>query len=160
MSITTHVLLSLLVILSPSGESVRDLCDLVDDTTGAPLVCQPHGEGAPVYDSTVCCERGTCFAAPDGYCLDGEDLFYCELGEVRTTEEVICYFEVPDYCDVFTCEPPSPDFSWHPQEESICCEHGICTPYVKGYCEEQNIYMCGSLVCNPDGTVTCIDWEE
>jgi hypothetical protein len=71
---------------------------------------------------------------------------------------VSCYFEVPDYCDVFACEP-KPGFQPQPAEAAICCNQGVCWPTTSGAndCELQDIVWCDSAVSNADGTVTCLD---
>jgi hypothetical protein len=127
MSIITHVLLTIFATVLASGETVRDLCDVVNKRTGGPIYCEPHSEGAPIYDSTVCCDGGSCFAAPRGRCPTDQQLFYCEFGEQWATGEVACYVEVLEFCDVFACphEPP-PGYSWYPQADNICCQGGIC----------------------------------
>jgi hypothetical protein len=156
MTITTQILLTLFATLTPTEAEVTDLCDVVHSDTSTPIRCQPHSEGAPRYGNTVCCDTQACFEAPEGYCLDDEKPFYCELGEVDTSGEVSCYFEVPDYCDVFSCVP---GFQSLPQANPMCCYEGICwNIFGDGYdCEIQDIYWCNDGVTNDDGTVTCFD---
>ncbi|PRP95032.1 hypothetical protein ENSA5_40300 [Enhygromyxa salina] len=156
MSISTQVLLTLFATLTPTTGGPSDLCDIVYTDTGKPIFCEPHQEGAPRYDGTVCCDERMCFESPEGYCLADEKPFYCELGEVRSTGEVSCYFEVPDYCDVFPC---APGFQAQPQANHICCHEGICwsTFGDSNDCELQDIYWCYDGVTNEDGTVTCFD---
>jgi hypothetical protein len=156
MTITTQVLLALFATLTPTTGELRDLCDIVYSDTGRPVLCEPHREGAPRYDGTVCCDTQTCYEAPEGYCLDDEKPFYCALGEADTTGEVSCYFEVPDYCDVFPC---APGFQALPQANFMCCHAGICwTTYPSSNdCEIPDIYWCDDGVTNEDGTVTCFD---
>jgi hypothetical protein len=136
--------------------SAPDLCDVVNPQTGTPTICTPHEDGAPVYDAEVCCSNSACMAtAATSSCGANQKRFYCELGEVNAINIVSCYFEVPNYCDVFPCEL---QIGGGPQEQKICCEYGICTPY-SGVCEANNVYHCNSVQNNGDGTVTCLDWE-
>jgi hypothetical protein len=156
MTITTTLLLSLFASLSSTAGKPPDVCDVVYRDTGRPIICEPHREGAPVYDSTVCCDGQTCIAAQDGYCGGDRERFYCELGEAWATGEVSCYFEVPDYCDVFPC---APGFQPQPVSISMCCNAGVCwTLYGDANdCELGDIYFCHDGVTNEDGTVTCFD---
>ncbi|PRQ05760.1 hypothetical protein ENSA5_00800 [Enhygromyxa salina] len=158
MSITTQLLLTVFATLTPTTGELRDLCDIVHTDTSKPIYCEPHHEGASRYDGTVCCDGRTCFEAREGYCLADETPFYCELGEVGASGKVSCFFEVPDYCDMFPC---APGFNSQPLEEAMCCNQGICWPTVTGSsdCEPQDIYWCSSGVSNADGTVTCLDDE-
>jgi hypothetical protein len=153
MYIATQVLLTFL-----STFTAPDLCDVVDETTGTPTICIPHADGAPVYNADLCCRDGKCVPKIGDACITGQKRFYCELGEVDAVGKFSCYFEVPNYCDVFPCELEinSPE-----QEETICCVNGICTPYIgsAGTCDEANVYQCESVKENPDGTVECLDWE-
>jgi hypothetical protein len=146
----------LLTYLAPL--TAPDLCDVVYSDTGAPKVCVPHEDGAPVYDANVCCSNGTCVpsTSSNGTCMTGKKRFYCELGEVDAFGVVACYFEVPNYCSVFPCEL---DVGGGWQEAKICCEFGICTLYGAGSCDAANVYHCNSYQDNGDGTVTCLDWE-
>jgi hypothetical protein len=157
MSIAIKLLLTILTTTTPTSVEVHDLCDVVHRETEAPTICQPHEEGAPVFDANVCCAGRSCFKTTAG-CQTGESLYYCELGEASATGEVSCYFEVQSYCDVHPCVVEYVPF---PQKGSICCSQGICWDHVIGSdsCELNDIYFCGSVVCNADGTVTCIDWE-
>jgi hypothetical protein len=153
MNTATQLLIAILM-TTPATDGVRDLCDVVHRLTGAPTICKPHKEGAPVYDANVCCAGGTCFAT-SGSCQDGEVLYYCGLGKPLPRKEVECYFEVPNYCDVHACmsslTPP-------PQEIPICCSQGLCWESTSAKdCELNDIYWCSSGVSNPDGTITCLD---
>ena len=67
-----------------------------------------------------------------------------------------CYFEVPDECDLFPCEP---GFSPFPQANDMCCYEGICWHTWPGAndCEPWDVYWCYHGVTNQDGTVTCFD---
>jgi hypothetical protein len=70
---------------------------------------------------------------------------------------VSCYFEVPDYCDVFPC---APGFQTWPQAYDMCCPPGQdCwhTDEFSNDCEIEDIYWCSDGVSNQDGTVTCFD---
>lgn len=156
MTITTKVLLSVFASLSSTAGAPLDLCDVVYRDTGKPIICEPHREGAPLYDSTVCCEGQICVPAGEADC-DGDSMpFYCELGEVQASGEVSCYFEVPDYCDLFTC---APGFQQLPQSFPMCCNEGICWTVTgeANDCELPDIYFCHDGVTNEDGTVTCFD---
>ena len=157
MSIKIPILLTLFATLTPTSAAPRDLCDLVYTDTGKPILCQPHRDGAPSYDDTVCCSERSCVPARKGSCL-AENLFFCELGELEATGEVSCYFEVPDYCDVFPCAS-EPGFQPQPIREPMCCHEGVCWPTSAGAndCELEDILWCQSGVSNPDGTVTCLD---
>lgn len=160
MYIATKILLTSLASFSSSGTSTPDLCDIVHPDTGTPTICVPHEDGAPVYDGDVCCNSGTCTAPPVGAsCTTGQRRFYCELGEVNALNVVTCYFEVPNYCDLFTCEL---DIGGAPQEATLCCEFGVCTLYAaaSGTCDASNVYHCNSYKDNGDGTVDCLDWKE
>ncbi|WP_146662652.1 hypothetical protein [Enhygromyxa salina] len=155
MFIKLQVLLTFFATLTGNSGGPPDLCDLVYTDTGKPILCEPHRDGAPIFDDTVCCEGRSCAPARDGSCATGEP-FHCELGEVRTTGEVSCYFEVPDFCNVFPCKP---GFQAQPLAEFMCCYEGICWNTYPGAndCEVQDIYWCSSGVTNPDGTTTCLD---
>ena len=156
MNITTHLLLLALFSTPLLGE-LEDLCDIVNPDTGTPVRCEPHPEDAPVYAEPVCCDAAGCYKSDGGWCPDALQSYYCELGEVLASDEVACYFEVPDYCDVFPCAGPG--YQAHPQAFSMCCINAICWPYVSGSgdCAPQDIYFCADGVCNEDGTVTCFD---
>jgi hypothetical protein len=155
MLIKLQVLLTFFATLPPTSGSPPDLCDVVYTDTGKPILCEPHRDGAPVYDDTVCCEGRTCVPARGGLCAVGKP-FYCELGEVRPTGEVSCYFEVPEFCEVFPCKP---GFQTQPQANPMCCYEGVCwNLFGDGYdCEIQDIYWCDDGVTNQDGTITCFD---
>ncbi len=152
MYIATKILLTSLTTIS-----TPDLCDVVHAGTDAPMYCTPHGDGAPVYNRDVCCSNGTCVPTTGGQCVTGQKRYYCELGEVNALNVVSCYFEVPDYCEVYTCEL---DIRLAPQEDTICCVFGVCTPYSVANCDAANMYHCNSVKDNGDGTVDCLDWEE
>jgi hypothetical protein len=155
MNIATQLLITTLI-TSPASTGVRDLCEVVHRETGVPTICQPHKQGAPVYDAEVCCAGGSCFAATGSACQAGEVLYYCGLGHDLVAGETACYFEVPSYCDLFACDR---SYSPTPQEGTICCNQGICWEYQVGTngCEIGDIYWCGDGITNPDGTVTCLD---
>jgi hypothetical protein len=158
MNIATQLLITTLI-TSPASTGVRDLCEVVHRETGVPTICQPHKQGAPVYDAEVCCAGGSCFAASYSACREGEVLYYCGLGEDLVTGEVACYFEVPSYCDVFACDLA---VAPHPQQGSMCCNQGICWNYRPSGndCEIGDLYWCNSGMSNADGTVTCLDDES
>ncbi|PRP93141.1 hypothetical protein ENSA5_44800 [Enhygromyxa salina] len=154
MSITLELLLSFITTITPlRTDTSADLCDIVDTATGVPLRCEPRSDGAPVYDGDVCCDESSCVAASSS-CRG--DSYYCYLGEARADGAVSCYFEVPDYCEMFSC-PLS--FESLPLEEPMCCYEGVCWPHVLGSndCELDDIYWCWSGQSNPDGTVSCFD---
>jgi hypothetical protein len=157
MPIPTSLLITILT-TTPATDGVRDLCDVVDRLTGTPTICRPHPEGAPIYDGNVCCVGSACVPASGGQCRERETLYHCQLGELTTTGPVACWFEVPEYCDVFACEsqiaPP-------PHAGTICCNQGVCWSYQVGTnnCELGDIFWCTSGVTNLDGTVTCLDDE-
>ena len=154
MYIATKILLTAFTSLTSP-----DLCDVVHAGTDAPLYCKPHADGAPVYDRDVCCSNGKCVPTTGGKCVTGQQRFYCELGEVDALNLISCYFEVPNYCEVYTCDL---DIGIGPQYGTICCENGICTPYIgsAGTCDAANVYQCESIHDNGDGTVECLDWEQ
>ena len=157
MYITLELLLSIIPFITPTTETVRDLCDVVYRTTGTPVLCQPHRYSAPVLDAEVCCAGKSCFRATAGQgCEDGESRYYCELGEVRSTGEVSCFFEVPDFCEAFSCPQ---GYQAPPLETYMCCNNGVCWTILSGSngCELGDIYWCYSGVTNEDGTVTCFD---
>jgi hypothetical protein len=152
MYIATQVLLTYLSTTTP------DLCDVVHERTGTPTICIPHADGAPSYNADVCCSDGKCVPKIGATCVTGQQRFYCELGEVNAVGVVSCYFEVPNYCDVFPCQL---EIDAPQQEDTICCVNGICTPYygLEGTCDPANIFHCDSVKTNADGTVECQDPE-
>jgi len=158
MTINTLLLITLFATpLSPSHHAVEDVCDVVDPTTGSPSLCEPHPEGAPVYEDVVCCDAQLCYEPTERGCLKGESPYYCERGAVGASGVVTCFFEVPSYCDVFPCEPT---IQAQPQESLICCNAGICWNIYDDEandCELDDIYWCNDGVTNSDGTVTCFD---
>jgi hypothetical protein len=157
MFIATQLLIASLN-TTPAMTGVGDLCDVVDRRTGTPTICEPHKEGAPVYNANVCCAGSTCFPTSAGGCSSGESLYYCGLGEQTSTGTVSCYFEVPDYCNVYSCGTGVAPYPW---EGGICCQYDYCleiTPY-SAPCPPEDIYYCSSLVSNADGSVTCVDNE-
>jgi hypothetical protein len=155
MFIKLQVLLTFFATLTPTSGEPSDLCDVVYTDTGRPILCEPHRDGAPVYDDTVCCDGRSCVGAQDGSCSVGEP-FYCELGEKWATGKVSCYFEVPELCEVFPCKP---GFQSQPQANLMCCHGGICWNIDddSNDCEIQDIYWCDDGVTNQDGTMTCFD---
>lgn len=152
MYIAAKILLSYLGTLT-----APDLCDVVNTSTGTPTICIPHADGAPVYNADVCCTGSNCVKPVRGTCSPTQKRFYCELGEVNAVGSVSCYFEVPNYCHVFPC---ALEIGGEPQETTICCEYGVCTPYASGSCDAGNVYYCNSVKDNGDGTVDCLDWEQ
>jgi hypothetical protein len=162
MNIAIKVLLTLFTTMTPAGDGVLDLCDVVNRETGTPVICSPHVEGAPVYDADVCCAGSRCFAAPSATCRVGESRYHCDLGEAKAGGVVDCYFEVPEYCAVHECESNKPPgYQQQPQAAFICCSWGICTQIVdgSGTCDEADIYWCSSLATFEDGTLDCVDWD-
>ena len=155
MTITT-LLLTLLSIPTLMGGELQDLCDIVNPDTGVPVRCEAHPDGAPVLDAAVCCDDNACHKPWLGSCADSQEMYYCELGEVLASDEIACYFEVPDYCEVFPCDP---GYQTHPQSNEMCCHEGVCWPYKSGSgdCEIGDLYWCFDGVTNEDGTVTCFD---
>jgi len=140
---------------TPAASGAPDLCEVVHTATGVPTICEVHKVGAPIYDGNVCCSDGACSAAQASACRIGQ-LYYCELGAETSSGGVVCYFEVPNYCDVFACEfAPTPD----PQEGSMCCSQGICWDFNinTNDCELGDIFWCGDGATNADGTVSCFD---
>ena len=152
---TTTLLILALLSIPVLGDGLDDLCDIVNPDTGVPLRCELHPEGAPVYDGAVCCDGASCQASQGGGCPDSLEPYYCDLGEVLASEEVACYVEVPDYCDVFPC---SPGYQAQPQSNMMCCSQGVCWHFNHGDdCELGDIFWCQDGVSNPDGTITCLD---
>ena len=153
---TTHLLLALFSFFGLPGGDLEDLCDIVNPDTGVPLRCEPRGSDAPIYGEPVCCDAASCYASDAGWCPDALQRHGCELGEVLASDEVVCYFEVPDYCDVSPC---APGYQSQPQAFGMCCHGGVCWPYeaTSNDCEFGDIYWCADGVCNEDGTVTCFD---
>jgi hypothetical protein len=149
----TQLLITILTFISPiSGSTVTDLCDIVDTATGVPVWCEPHADGAPVLDKKVCCSADACVLA--GTSCPSSSLFFCEFGERQADGTVECYFEVPNYCDVFPC---APNFQAPPLEEPLCCYEGACWHYEPGNCTGGWLVWCQDGVTNADGTVTCFD---
>lgn len=154
---TIITIITLLATLTAPSGTPSDLCDVVYPDTGRPVWCEPHPDGAPRLDSQVCCDAAGCVAPlTGGGCSQGRTPYHCELGQVWADGEVSCYFEVPDYCDVFPC---APGFQTWPQEVGMCCYEGVCwtTWPSSNDCEPQDIYWCNDGVTNMDGTVTCFD---
>lgn len=153
---TIITLITLFATLTAPTGQLGDLCDLVHTDTGRPILCEPHPDGAPRFDGTVCCDADTCIAAGAGTCLTGRKPYYCELGQLWASGEVSCYFEVPSYCDVFPC---APGFQTWPQANGMCCYEGICwnTDSGSNDCEINDVYWCSDGVTNSDGTMTCFD---
>jgi hypothetical protein len=154
MSITIKLILTIIATTTPAAGDIPDLCDIVDTSTGVPLRCDLHPEGAPVFNGNVCCTAGSC--VPAGPTCTIESLYFCEFGEKHADGEVRCYVEVPSYCDAFPCPP---GFQAQPIKEAMCCYEGICWHHNLGSndCELNDIYWCSSGVTNADGTVTCFD---
>ena len=154
MYIANKLLIATITTIVPAMTGANDLCGVVDRVTGTPTICEPHKQGAPIYDAEVCCAGSTCYPAGGG-CQGGEVLYYCSLGEVTPTGEVACYFEVPEYCDVFPCQPT---VAPPPLNIPICCNQGVCWEHVfPNDCEVNDIKWCSSGVSNSDGTITCLD---
>ena len=154
MSIIT--LITLFAKLTAGSPQPPDLCDIVYADTGRPVFCEPHPDGAPNWAKPVCCDDTSCKPAIEGVCAVGLGVYYCELGQLRADGDVSCYFEVPDYCEVFPCVP---GFGEWPQANAMCCYEGVCwnTDSASNDCEIQDIYWCNDGVSNQDGTVTCFD---
>ena len=155
MTIITIITLFATLTAGGTGQPA-DLCDVVYEDTGRPILCEPHPDGAPEYEDTVCCNGKSCKPANDGTCPTELDAYFCELGQLRADGYVSCYFEVPDYCDLFPCEP---GFSPFPQANGMCCHEGICWSSDPGDndCEPWDLYWCSDGVTNADGTVTCFN---
>jgi hypothetical protein len=153
---TIITIITLFATLTTPSEKPSDLCDIVYADTGRPVWCEPHRDGAPRLDDMVCCDAAGCIAAHSGGCAQGRTAYHCELGQVWADGDVSCYFEVPDYCDVFPC---APGFQTWPQANPMCCSEGVCwnTNVFGNDCEPQDIYWCSDGVTNSDGTVTCFD---
>ncbi len=136
---------------------VVDLCAEVDDQ-GHPTRCEPVGpDTAPWWDAEVCCNERDCFEpGPDG-CVGGTDSYWCENAVLHGDGSLACVYEVPNYCEVFTCEGPS-DVAPPPQEHAICC-YGwdYCYDHEGGPCGG-DILWCSYGSSNEDGTVTCHQW--
>lgn len=157
MSIITQAIFTLFAIAGSPWQA-PDLCDAVHPKTGTPTRCEAHPEGAPVYDGVVCCNGEVCFEQDSRGCLEDEQPYFCELGDVGVAGLVTCYFEVPSYCDVYPCEQAPPTVQTVPQSNGMCCNAGICwTIWNASECELQDIYWCDDGVSNEDGTVTCFD---
>ena len=105
MSIASTILITSLIAGLPDIEH-PDLCDIVNPDTGTPILCEAHRSDAPVYDDNICCDADACVAATADGCIDGQSPYYCWLGELFASDEVSCYFEVPDYCEVYPCGDP------------------------------------------------------
>src|SRR5690606_4386150 len=120
---TIITIITLFATLTVTGGQPADLCDLVYEDTGRPILCEPHPDGAPKYEDAVCGNDKSCKPANDGTCPSELDAYFCELGQLWADGYVSCYFEVPDYCDLFPCEP---GFSPFPQANHMCCHEGIC----------------------------------
>jgi hypothetical protein len=155
MSIDT-VITFLFATLTATSGTPSELCDLVYPDTGRPIWCEAHPDGAPRFDNTVCCDASGCVAAQRSGCAKGRTPYHCDLGEVWVGGVVSCYFEVPQYCDVFPC---APGFQTWPQANEMCCHAGECwnTDPFANDCEIDDIYWCDDGVTNEDGTVTCFD---
>jgi hypothetical protein len=152
---TIITLITLFATLTTSSQP-SDLCDIVYTDTGRPIFCEPHPDGAPRWDKAVCCNDTGCVASRSGTCSTGRKAYYCELGELLASGQVSCYFEVPNYCDVFPC---APGFQTWPQANEMCCPDGGDCWTVDDLtdCEIGDLYWCGDGVTNSDGTVTCFD---
>lgn len=157
MYIATQLLIASINI-TPAMAGVPDLCDIVDPSTGTPTICRPHKEGAPIYKANVCCTGSACFPAVRSRCPSSQSLYYCGLGEQTPTGAVACYFEVPNYCDVHVCPIGVAPYPW---EAIICCQSDWCVEITanSSSCPVEDIYACGDLVCNADGSVSCVDDE-
>jgi hypothetical protein len=153
---TIITLITLFATLTATSSQPSDLCDIVYTDTGRPVFCEAHPDGAPRWDKAVCCNDAGCVASSSSKCSTGRKRYYCELGEVWADGEVSCYFEVPDYCDVFPC---SPGFQTWPQANEMCCPDGGDCWNINNVndCEIDDVYWCNDGVTNQDGTVTCFD---
>ncbi|PRQ06049.1 hypothetical protein ENSA7_43110 [Enhygromyxa salina] len=65
MFIKLQVLLTFFATLTATNGGPPDLCDLYYTDTGKPILCEPHRDGAPIFDDTVCCEGRSCSPARD-----------------------------------------------------------------------------------------------
>jgi hypothetical protein len=149
-------LITLFATLTATSGQPSDLCDIIYADTGRPVFCEPHPDGAPRWDAAVCCNDDGCVRSRSGSCSTGRKAYFCELGQVRADGKVSCYFEVPDYCDVFPC---APGFQTWPQANYMCCYGDICwnTSGTSNDCEPLDMYWCSDGISNADGTVTCFD---
>ena len=154
MSITT--LITFFATLTATPGQPSDLCDIVYPDTSRPIFCEPHPDGAPRYNATACCNDTECVTPRAGKCSTGRKAYFCELGEAWSDGVVSCYFEVPEYCDVFPC---ALGFQTWPQANYMCCHAGNCWNSLptSNDCEPQDIFWCDNGVTNSDGTVTCFD---
>lgn len=157
---TIITIITLFGTLTGTSGQLTDLCDITNPKIDRPLYCQPHHEGAPEWEGAVCCDSESCVQADAlGACAAGRKAYFCELGELMADNTVSCYFEVPNHCDVFQCEPRPPGFSAEPQANTMCCSQGWCwgISHTEGDCEEGDITWCSDGVTNDNGTVTCFD---
>lgn len=156
---TIITIITLFGTLTGTSGQLTDLCDITNPDTDTPILCEPHPDGAPVWDATVCCNDKDC-VQPDalGACAGERQAYFCDRGELMTDDTVSCYFEVPNYCDVYPC---SPGYGGWPQGNMMCCYEGICWNIWHGSndCERSDIHWCNDGVTNNDGTVTCFDEE-
>ncbi len=140
------------LVLSTTSTVEADACSIRHRITNQPTLCEPHVVGAPVYDDTICCAGGACFPSLLGGCASSETPYYCEFGEVDATGAMHCYFEAPNYCDVYTCPPGDGG-----QQDWICCtSEDHCVPAGPDYSKCSGIiYACIYGSTNDDGTVDC-----
>jgi len=164
MFIAIQLIAGLFASTDPTYATLPDACDQLE-ADGDSRYCRPHGEGAPVWDDAVCCADDECYRqTPDG-CGLFETSYYCEFGERTSDGRVECYFEVPNYCDVFDCPSPAEVPGYQEPEqvqaELLCCIWGICTPYNEDIddCPHGDIVQCIAPFTNEDGTVGCSDWD-
>lgn len=152
---TSQILITLIAMISMDNASIPDLCDTVSPRTGTPSRCEPHYAGAPLFDDLACCDTDSCRPLSGSDCDTDEKLVYCELGELHSTGELSCYFEVPNYCDISPCD------AWigiRPEPGYVCCNSlGGCWPAYHDECFMENIFWCDFGTSNNDGSMTCYD---
>lgn len=155
---TTTIINILIALFTTTGSPARDLCDIVDTETNVPLHCAPHYD-APVWDRPVCCGTDGCVVPlGSGACPTGRTPFHCELGVQSASGAVTCYFDVPEFCDMFPCEL---SITPRPQANLMCCHGGECwsTDSLAGDCMIDDLYWCDDGVSTENG-VECFDSKK
>lgn len=162
MLIATQLLLSTLAVTDPTYAVLPDACDLIRSNSERPQLCEPHREGAPVWNDEVCCDHKNCFVPSGTGCESTELRYHCDYGEQVGRGVVQCYFEVPDYCDVNQCSALPGDIMAPPQEGFLCCQYGYCMPYAlgSGECPYGDILYCMQMYSNEDGSVGCAEYDD
>ena len=165
MYIAIQLLAGLVASTDPTAVSLPDACDQVRTDKDVRKYCNPHGEGAPIWDASICCDDAACHMPTPYGCATSEIEYHCDYGERRGEDLVQCFYLVPNYCDVFECpspaEIPSYKFEGDSQGDMICCSYGICIPYNSDDPEDcyEGAFNCTNLYSNDDGTVGCADDE-